>query len=652
MFKVFFVSHLEKLKSALTKRDLAALLGYNYKAFTYLIYEVSETPKYTEFEISKKSGGTRQIFAPNDKLKLLQRRLADLLLACDDEIHKKGEYSKRGRTAIAHGFKKGMSIMTNADQHIGKRYIVNLDLENFFPTFNFGRVRGFFLKDKNFQLTPSVATAIAQIACYKNHLPQGSPSSPVISNLISRYLDIKLLHFSKLNGCTYTRYADDISISTNAKELPKSIARNETFLISHKWVLGKELRKIIHDSGFTINETKTRVQYRAYRQEVTGLTVNKIVNVKKEYYRNVRAMCNSLFQRGHYFVPNNDNRNVAKERKYNAMASIFSVILFRKKNVLDGTEDKFEENILQSNLDFIEGRLNYIYEVKKYRNKFAKSGFRQNAHHIRQITKKNEETASKQLKFHRLNNYHDEHHKKAINGIKNLYSKFLFYKNFYIPSKPVVVCEGKTDYVYLECAYNQLRDEFKSLTKEVEGKNSSEKAFKFLKLTHKNMDLMFNSGGTGNLRHLLDIYSHYLKKSFKSVTPEMQNPVIVILDNDTAGRKILENYSQTYESGKISYKLYENVFAVIIPAGSDPELDRPIEYLFEEEVLNTKHNGKDLYLKNKGHDNAKHYSKHIFAEQVIKKSQSEINFENFKPLLGAINEIITEHSVTEETKSE
>ena len=98
--------------------------------------------------------------------------------------------------------------------HVGSKYVLNIDLQDFFDSFNFGRVRGFFIKNRNFQLNPDVATVIAQIACYDNKLPQGSPCSPVITNLISHSLDIRLASLAKKYKCTYTRYADDITFST------------------------------------------------------------------------------------------------------------------------------------------------------------------------------------------------------------------------------------------------------------------------------------------------------------------------------------------------------------------------------------------------------------------------------------------------------
>ena len=198
------------------------------------------------------------------------------------------------------GFRKKGTIVSNAKNHKRRRYVLNLDLEDFFPTFNFGRVRGFFLKDKAFELEEQVATTIAQIACDGKALPQGSPCSPVISELIGQILDLRLLRFAKKHGLRYSRYADDLTFSTNQKDFPPALAQQDPSDLS-KWILGDELVLKIEGAGFKINAGKTRMHYRDSRQMVTGLVVNEKANIKSEYYRRARAMCDSLFQTGQYF---------------------------------------------------------------------------------------------------------------------------------------------------------------------------------------------------------------------------------------------------------------------------------------------------------------------------------------------------------------
>jgi len=151
---------LDQLKSATTLKQFAAILGYEPKVFSYILYKIPDNKKYTMFDIPQKSGGTRQIDAPVSRLKYLQRCLSDLLYDCAKEIEAKNSKHIK-RKSLSHGFKRSHSIVTNAYPHRNQRYVLNFDLENFFPSINFGRVRGFFLKNKAFELHKTVATLIA-----------------------------------------------------------------------------------------------------------------------------------------------------------------------------------------------------------------------------------------------------------------------------------------------------------------------------------------------------------------------------------------------------------------------------------------------------------------------------------------------------------
>ena len=195
-------------------------MGYKASSVAYILYKLSMAAKYTTFHIPKKSGGFRQIDAPIGHVKNLQSQLARLLAQCRLEIETAGPKRK----SLSHGFRKSHSIITNARPHKNRRYVLNLDIENFFPSFNFGRVRGFFLKNNSFKLNEKVATIVAQIACKDGVLPQGSPCSPIISDLIAHLLDVRLAQLAKLHKCTYSRYADDLTFSTNQKAFPAALA--------------------------------------------------------------------------------------------------------------------------------------------------------------------------------------------------------------------------------------------------------------------------------------------------------------------------------------------------------------------------------------------------------------------------------------------
>lgn len=291
------MSSLAKLKSAKSLGDLATLLGFKPNTLAFVVYKIPNSSKYTEFEITKKNGGKRLIKAPVAKLKNAQRRLANLLYQCVAEI----EQTPPIRSPLYHGFSKSRSIVTNASRHSHRRFVFNIDIQDFFPSINFGRVRGCFIKDKKFGLHPDVATVIAQIACHDNSLPQGSPCSPVISNIVGGILDLRLVRLAKKSGCTYSRYADDVTFSTRLRYFPEAIA-TATPIGGTPWLPGPELLKEVNNAGFSINPNKTRMQVKGSRQLTTGLLVNEKPNIRPEYYRLTRSMCSALFATGSYFT--------------------------------------------------------------------------------------------------------------------------------------------------------------------------------------------------------------------------------------------------------------------------------------------------------------------------------------------------------------
>jgi len=193
-------------------RQLAGLLDVKYDHLNYYLYRLPEHLKYKSFRIPKRSGGYRPIRAPSASLKILQQKLNQILRAV-----------YRPRRAI-HGFVEERSVRTNAERHVGRRFVLNVDIEDFFPTINFGRVRGMFLKHP-YDRNARVATVLAQLCCHSNELPQGAPTSPVVSNMICARLDTVLTRLAQANYCVYTRYADDITFSFDNKAFPTDLAR-------------------------------------------------------------------------------------------------------------------------------------------------------------------------------------------------------------------------------------------------------------------------------------------------------------------------------------------------------------------------------------------------------------------------------------------
>lgn len=166
------------------RQDVADLLEVDVKRLNYHLYIASPHQRYKSFDISKRSGAKRRIDAPISALKIIQRKLNQVL-----------QYVYQTKQAV-HGFINNKSIITNARTHLRKRFVLNVDLKDFFPSINFGRVRGLFMAHP-YNLNAEVATILAQICCHNNQLPQGAPTSPTISNMICAKLDDQLQPVNK-----------------------------------------------------------------------------------------------------------------------------------------------------------------------------------------------------------------------------------------------------------------------------------------------------------------------------------------------------------------------------------------------------------------------------------------------------------------------
>lgn len=234
--------------------------------------------RYRTFSIPKKSGGERTISAPCGNLKWMQ--------LCLNEIFK----ALYTASPYATGFAEGRSIVDNAQKHTNQNYVFNIDLKDFFPSIDQARVWK-RLQLAPFNLNPKVASVIAGLCCMRTVryredlpfeeafvLPQGAPTSPLLTNAICDTLDRRLHGLAKRFGLHYSRYADDITFSSmhNVYQ-PHSDFR-------------EELDRIIIGQRFKINAKKTRLQHCSVRQEVTGITVGQKLNVARKYVKDVRAI--------------------------------------------------------------------------------------------------------------------------------------------------------------------------------------------------------------------------------------------------------------------------------------------------------------------------------------------------------------------------
>jgi RNA-directed DNA polymerase len=574
------MSRLATLKTATSLSDVAKLLDFKPKAVSYILYKQPEATKYKIFQIPKRNGGQRTIKAPIDALKLLQHRLSDLLQDCVDEINTANQ--RKDRTA--HGFKRKRSIITNARQHRHRRWVFNLDLEDFFPSINFGRVRGFLLKNRDFELHEDVATVIAQIACHENSLPQGSPCSPVISNLIANLLDMRLVKLASETGCTYSRYADDLTFSTNKKEFPANIAvsAGTKDSASHLWLPGDGLQKVIERTGFRINTKKTHQMYRTSRQDVTGLIVNKKINVRWEYRHTVRAMVHSLVKTGKFQIvglTHKDGHAILEERPgtlnelHGMLGFIDSIDFYNKKQTLDAPSKKRSSN-------------------------------------------------------------------------ENVYREFLVYSTFYAAQAPVVICEGETDNVYLTHAIRSLAAEFPDLAEVMPDKKIRLKIrlYKYPKSsTARLLDL--EDGGNGVLSKFI---AAYRKETKEFTGPGLVEPVVILYDNDDGAKKIRntikENSNVTPTGDEPFIHVIKNLYAVPTPFGAARTPSR-IEDFFDASIKSTMIDGK-TFNPGDGFDKDKHYSKKVFAHKVVRPKADTIDFTGFRPLLTNLTAAINKHKAS------
>jgi RNA-directed DNA polymerase len=565
---------LPALKAASTLSDLADLLQLRPAALSYILFKLPPQTKYRTFEIPKRSGGTRTIKAPADSLKVVQRRLSTLLQDCVDEINQ----AKGRRDRVAHGFKRQKSIVTNGREHRNRRYVFNVDLEDFFPSINLGRVRGFFLFNRDFQLTPAVATTIAQIACHDNCLPQGSPSSPVISNLIANILDMHLVRLSSTVGCTYSRYADDLTFSTNKALFPPEIAHASKG--PDLWEPSLQFRALIRKCGFSLNAAKTRMQYRTSRQEVTGLVVNKKINVRNEYRHNVRAMVHKLLNTGSF---------QAYGRRTDASGNI-------TLSMRDGTLDQ-----LHGMLGFID-----VIDLENRRN--------------------------------------DTPRGLTLSSKERAYQRFLIYKNFYAPPEPVILCEGETDNLYLTHAIRSLAAEYPGLAAiSPDGKIRLKVRLYKNRHSSTARILGLRDGGSSQLSKFIATYKKEIAK-FRAPGQGHAFIILSDNDSGAGPIRsaVKQTCGKSISALDSFIHVYGNLYVLLTPLPDGAQSSK-IEDFFANNLKATVVAGKRFDDSNDS-DSATHYGKKIFAHKVVRPNADSIDFSGFRTLLRNIVAAIEAHA--------
>ena len=234
---------------------------------------------YNHFNIAKGNGKIRVISAPDVRLKYLQRQLAPLLASM-----------YRVRNPV-HGFVPAKSVKTNAQAHLRRRFLLNMDLKDFFPSITEKRISGVLA---SLGVDHQAASIIARLCCCSGRLPQGAPTSPVLSNMVCFKLDKELMALAKNARCIYTRYADDITFSSHQPMTALFVGPLPSSGHFSVDLLGLTLLGTVSQNGFAVNPEKAHYADRHSRRMVTGLKVNEFVNVDRRYVRNIRATLYSV----------------------------------------------------------------------------------------------------------------------------------------------------------------------------------------------------------------------------------------------------------------------------------------------------------------------------------------------------------------------
>jgi hypothetical protein len=551
------------------RSKFADFLGIPLSELTYVLYIKKVETFYATFEISKKSGGTRSISAPTGDLKVIQRKLAKKLWE-----HQKSIWELEGRVPnISHAFEKNKSIITNARIHRNKRIILNLDLENFFGSFHFGRVKGYFHKNKYFAFPESIATIIAQLTCYNKSLPQGAPSSPIITNLICKILDSHLLGIARKFHVTYTRYADDLTFSTN----------DIKFIDSYEKMIA-EISKEVNRAGFLLNQKKTRLQLQSMRQDVTGLVVNRKVNVKKEFYKQTRAMANNLYKNGEFEI---------------APQSV-------------------------GNLNQLEGRFTFINQLEHYNNK--NDGLK---HDFYSLSAR--EQQYQQFLFYK---YFFSNNKALIitegktdrlylqSALKKLWNEY--------PGLITKKSDGRFEYNISFLKRTKIMQYLFGIFPD--GADTIKKIYAFF--IHKNgysrnYLQYFETISQGiPLNPVIFLFDNETNKKNKKPLSSFANYACL----STSQRDELQE--------TLSFHLQTNLYLLTTPL-YDGRHESEIEDLFDSNILNLKIAGKSFCRSDKS-SSEKSYGKHIFS-QYISDHYEEINFDKFRPLLDRLSMIVREY---------
>ena len=273
------VKEIKKYLPLSKKEEIALRLLSARKITNSEILQLIKNPCYKTFKIPKKKGGFREIFAPEKSLKHTQKRLNCFLQAYYQCIKPECVY---GFTPKPNERQSFCNIVKNAEPHVGKRFVLNIDIKNFFPSISAKSVFELF-RSELFRYNEQTAATLALLFTYEGILPAGAPTSPVISNFICLPLDRELLQLCRNHPLCYTRYADDLTFSSDLPITKEQIS---------------DIIVLLKKYGFQANKKKFRLQSSHTQQKVTGIVVNEKVNIDRRQIKKVRAMLHDLGKNG------------------------------------------------------------------------------------------------------------------------------------------------------------------------------------------------------------------------------------------------------------------------------------------------------------------------------------------------------------------
>ena len=253
----------------LDQEHFALLVGYDYG----YILALSNVPElyYKTFQIPKNNGKSRTIDEPYPSLKEIQTWILNNVLT---------PAAKQFVSPVAKAFVPGKSLRDNAKFHKNKKQVVALDIQDFFGSIHFGAVYGAFEK---MGYSTSVSTLLTRLCLLKNSLPQGAPTSPMLSNIVFKCIDDGIFHYCSARGIMYTRYADDMVFSSDDMDISRLIAY---------------VKMRVENFKMHINEKKTKVMGRGSRQNVTGVVVNDKLQVSRDYRMKIRQEMHFVLKYG------------------------------------------------------------------------------------------------------------------------------------------------------------------------------------------------------------------------------------------------------------------------------------------------------------------------------------------------------------------